>query len=103
MHALLLATVLAFGSDSGRDGISDARAVDTTPGYARLRPEMKYEEVCRVLGKPRAVIRSDTTVTYVWNGGCDEFGRVYTIVRSFDADGCKTFEGMHIDSSNVKK
>jgi hypothetical protein len=103
MHALLLATVLALGSNTGRDGSNDVGMVDTTPGYTKLRPEMKYEEVCRVLGKPRAVIRSDTKVTYVWNGGRDEFGKVYTIVRSFDENARQTFEGMHIDSSNVKK
>jgi hypothetical protein len=103
MHALLLATVLAFGSDTGRDGSNDVGMVDTTPGYTRLRPEMTYQEVRRVLGRPKAVFHSDDTVTYVWNGGCDELGKVYTIAMSFDKDGCKTFENIHINSPTGKK
>ena len=95
MLALFLATALAFGSDTGRVGSNDASTVDLEPpGYTRLRPEMDFQEVCQVIGKPKTVHRSKFMVTYMWKGARDELGRVHTFFMSFDEDGRKISEGI---------
>src|SRR5438105_1278230 len=56
MHAVLLATALAFGSGDTRNGATDGRMVEECPLRNTLRAGASKQDIRDLLGRPQPII-----------------------------------------------
>jgi hypothetical protein len=106
MHAILLMAALAVGSGDGRDGATDARTVDKTPPYARLRVGMALDDALKPLERESTssdwlCFRGRTVMIYRF--GPDEFGRYHPVIMEAQDDRLAICEVESSTTSNLKK